>query len=143
MTREDIQTLFARREQAWRDRDAASLASSHAEHGTVASPMFTNVVGRQDILEAYRSLFRIFPDWTLTGQDLIIDGDRVAQHFIATATQAGEFMGLAGTGRRFNIEGVLLFRVENGLIADERRIYDFTGLLVQIGVMRMKPAKQP
>ena len=141
MTREEIQTLFARREQAWRHRDAEALARSHAEHGTVASPMFTTVRGRKDILEAYRSLFRIFPDWTLTGEDLVIDADRVAQPFTATATHAGEFMGLEGTGRRFNIQGVLLYRLDDGLIADERRVYDFTGLLVQIGIMRMKPAK--
>jgi hypothetical protein len=29
----------------------------------------------------------------------------------------------------------------DGLIAHERRIYDFTGLLLQIGVLRAKPAK--
>jgi len=141
MTRDEIQTLFAHRERAWRDRDAAALASSHTDHGVVASPMFPTVHGRAEIREAYRSLFRIFPDWTLTGEDPVIDGDRVAQPFTATATHAGDFMGLEGTGRRFNIQGVLLFRLEDGLIADERRVYDFTGLLVQIGIMRMKPAK--
>jgi hypothetical protein len=30
---------------------------------------------------------------------------------------------------------------DDGLIEHERRIYDFTGLLVQIGVLRAKPAK--
>lgn len=141
MTRDETLRLFAHREQAWRDRDAEALAGSHAEHCTVASPMFTTVRGRKEILEAYRSLFRIFPDWTLTGEDLVIDGDRVAQPFTVTATHAGEFMGLAGTGRRFTIQGVLLFRLENALIVDERRIYDFTGLLVQIGILRTKPAR--
>jgi hypothetical protein len=28
-----------------------------------------------------------------------------------------------------------------GLIATERRFYDFTGLLVQVGILRAKPAK--
>jgi hypothetical protein len=30
---------------------------------------------------------------------------------------------------------------DQGLIAHERRIYDFTGLLVRLGVLRAKPAK--
>ena len=30
---------------------------------------------------------------------------------------------------------------DEGLMAHERRIYDFTGVLVQIGVLRAKPAK--
>jgi len=29
----------------------------------------------------------------------------------------------------------------NGLIAAERRVYDFTGLLAQLGVLRVRPAR--
>jgi hypothetical protein len=31
-------------------------------------------------------------------------------------------------------------QVADGLIVHERRIYDFTGMLVQIGVLKAKPA---
>jgi len=34
-----------------------------------------------------------------------------------------------------------LLRMEGELIAHDARIYDFTGLLVQVGVLRAKPAK--
>jgi hypothetical protein len=34
----------------------------------------------------------------------------------------------------------LLCTLENGLIRHERRIYDFTDVLVQIGVLKIKPA---
>lgn len=117
MTREDILTLFARREQAWANRDPEALAGSHTEHGTVHSPMFATVRGRKDILAAYHSLSRIFPDWTFKGETLVIDGDRVARSFTAQATHVGEFMGLAGTGRRFAIQGVLVIPKENSCAA--------------------------
>ena len=45
------------------------------------------------------------------------------------------------TRRRFTVEGVLLFEVGGGLIQTERRIYDFTGLLIQLGVLKSRPAK--
>jgi hypothetical protein len=32
-------------------------------------------------------------------------------------------------------------RIENGSIAHVRRIYDFTGILLQLGVLRAKPGK--
>jgi hypothetical protein len=35
---------------------------------------------------------------------------------------------------------VTVCRVADGLIVHERRIYDFTGMLVQIGVLKAKPA---
>ena len=50
-------------------------------------------------------------------------------------------MGLAGTNRRFRIQGVRLYDMKAGLIQTERRLYDFTGLLIQVGVLRSKPAK--
>jgi len=141
MTRDEIQALFDRRADAWRRRDVDALAASHAEHGVVVSPMFTTVTGRDHITDAYRSLFRAFPDWDYAGEALIVDGVRVAQPFTVQATHAGEFMGLAGSGRRFTVHGVLLFEVGDGLIQTERRIYDFTGLLIQLGVLKSRPAK--
>jgi len=140
MTRDEIQALFDRRADAWRRRDVDALAASHAEHGVVVSPMFTTVTGREYIADAYRSLFRAFPDWQFEGDALIVDGTRVAQPFTVQATHAGEFMGLAGSGRRFTVQGVLLFEVGDGLVQTERRVYDFTGLLIQLGVLKSRPA---
>jgi predicted ester cyclase len=67
-------------------------------------------------------------------------GDRVALPFTARATHQGDFMGIPGSGRRFVLEGVMLWRLEGDHIADERRVYDFTGLLMKLGVLRGKPA---
>jgi hypothetical protein len=48
---------------------------------------------------------------------------------------------LPGTNRRIEFRHSRLFRVDDdGLFAHERRIYDFTGLLVKVGVLRAKPA---
>jgi predicted ester cyclase len=141
MTREEIVAFFDGRKQAWLSRDADVLGSFHAENGTLESPIFGHRRGRQAITESYRSLFTIFPDWDFQGEPLVIDGDSVVQPFTATATHVGTFMGLDGTNRRFKIQGVRLFTMANGLVQHERRIYDFTGLLIQIGILRSKPAK--
>lgn len=141
MTREEIHQFFATRQELWNARDADALARGHAETSTVLSPMFGNLQGRAAISDAYRSLFTIFPDWALTMEELLIDDQHVAQLFSVAATHVGEFMGLTGTNRRFQIQGVRLFQMNNGLIQHERRLYDFTGLLLQVGVLRGKPAR--
>ncbi len=62
--------------------------------------------------------------------------------FSVVATHQGDFMGFQGTGRRCSFEGVSLFELSaDGLIAAERRVYDFTGLLAQLGVLRVRPAR--
>lgn len=139
MTRDAMLAFCDRRVEAWKRRDPATLASDHAEGGTVVSPIFSRITGRNAIEKSYESLFQSFPDWAMDNEPPLIDGDRVAVPFTARATHAGRFMGLDGTGRRCEIHGVLLMDIADGLIAHERRVYDFTGLLIQLGVLRGKP----
>ena len=141
MTRQEILSFFADRHARWNAHDAEALAADHAPEGSVQSPMHGTRRGRHAIAGSYRALFDAFPDWQFTSDDLIIDGDRVAQAFSAEATHVGDFMGLAGTNRRFRIQGVRIYDMAGGLIQSERRLYDFTSLLIQIGVLRSKPAK--
>jgi steroid delta-isomerase-like uncharacterized protein len=139
ITRDDAVSFFAKRQELWTNRDPSALAHCHTEDGTVISPIFRAVHGRADILGSYRSILTTFPDWQYTAQQLLIDGDRVAEQFHVRATHGGEFMGLPGSGRKFDIQGVCLFEMRDGLIALERRIYDFTGLLIQLGILKSKP----
>jgi predicted ester cyclase len=57
-----------------------------------------------------------------------------------TGTHAGEFFGVSPTGRRIEVAGAFIYRLQDGQIVHERRVLDFTGLLVQVGVLRAKPA---
>lgn len=140
MTRAEIEACFAERQRAWTDRDPEALAAGHSADGLLDSPMFGHRQGRDAIRESYRALFDIFPDWDYQGEALVIDGDRVAQAFTVSATHVGTFMGHAGTDRKFRIQGARFFTMANGLVQHERRVYDFTGLLIQIGVLKGKPA---
>jgi predicted ester cyclase len=141
MTHDEATAFLAARQQGYLRRDPAALAASHAPDGVVHSPLFPDVRGREAIEASYRTLFEIFPDWELTFDPPIVDGSRAAQLFVVRATHVGEFMGLPGTGRRVQFHGALLCVLGGMGIVEERRIYDFTGLLIQIGVLRSKPAR--
>ena len=140
MTRDQVEALFERRRRAWEGRDAEGLAATHSPDGVVKSPMFGELHGREQITASYAKLFHTFPDWTFGDQSLVIDGERVVQLFTATATHAADFMGLPPTGRTFTIEGARMHILKDGLVHDEQRLYDFTGLLIQVGVLKGKPA---
>jgi predicted ester cyclase len=141
MTREELSKFAAERRVAWDSRDSAGLASGHTADGDVVSPIFGTVKGRAAIEASYRNLFAVFADWEFIGDDLIMDGDVVVEGFTARATHTHEFLGVPGTNRRFQIRGVLLFRFKDGLIAHEERVYDFSGMLIQIGVLKARPGK--
>ena len=141
MTHEELPRVFAQLQDGWTTRNPETLSRAHSEGGTIISPIFRTVTGRPAILESYRSLFAIFPDWHYHADGLLIDGTRAAQPFTVQATHVGDFMGIPGSGKKCELQGVCLFEMAGGLIAHERRIYDFTGLLIQLGILRGKPAR--
>ncbi len=136
----DIKTLLEQRTEAWTRRDPAALAAAYADDAVVSSPMFRRAEGRPAIEASFASLFRIFPDWEMGFEEPCVTGNRAMQVCSVRATQKGDFMGIPGTGKRVEFDCVLIFDFEDGLIKRDRRIYDFTGMLMQLGVLRGKPA---
>ena len=140
MTREEIVDLFARREAAMNDRDADGIAAMYAEDAVVESPLGGTHQGRTAIGAVANAFFDAFSDATITTDDLIIDGDHVVHVFTMSGTDTGGLMGMEPSGKPALVPMVFVCRVADGHITHERRIYDFTGMLVQIGVLKAKPA---
>jgi steroid delta-isomerase-like uncharacterized protein len=139
MTRPDITALFARRHEAWSRLDAAALAADHADDGVVDSPLAGGTAAGRDAIEKlYRTYFRAFPDLQLAQDDLLIDGDRAVLVGRVSGTDTGGFMGMPPTGRPVGVPVVFFYELRDGRIARERRIYDFTGVLVQVGLLKAK-----
>jgi len=140
MTREQMVAFFKRRQEAYEDLDAVALAADYTEHAVIESPSAGVHTGREAAERAFRVVFGAFLDMTMTEDDLIIDGDRAASVLSIEGTHIGEFLGLEPTGKRFTMSAVFFYEIKDGRIVRERRVYDFTGLLVQIGVLKAKPA---
>jgi steroid delta-isomerase-like uncharacterized protein len=139
VTREEIVQFFDRRAALFTALDAAGLTAGHAEGCLYESPLAGKVIGRPAIEKVYRGLFTSFPDCTLEITDLIIDGDRAVQIAVFSGTDRGGFMNLPPSGRKSSFPIVFSFVFKDGLIERETVVYDFTGWLVQIGVLKAKP----
>ena len=139
MTRDDVLALLERRDAAWAARDAAALASVHALDGVVVSPTGGVLEGRAEIERVYRVWLTAFPDIVVQRETAVIEGGEVAVLARFSATHAGEFFGMPASGRRIDALVSMWLTLAQGSIARERRVYDFTGLLVQTGVLKAKP----
>ena len=141
MTRQEIQALFARRQEALERHDVVALAHQHADICVMDSPTAGGPVkGRAAIADVYQAWFTAFPDLIVRTEEPVIDGDRVAQLATQSGTDTGGFLGLPPTGKPFRIPIVWLFTLEGQQFVHVRPIYDFTGLLLQIGLLKAKPA---
>ena len=140
MTRQEIVALFTRRDRDYNRRDAPALAADHAEDAVAISPIQGRLDGRARIQEAYQLWFSAFGDLVFTTDEIVIDGHRVVQFVTIAGKQTGPFGGLPATGRKFQITGAWLHTLdEAGRIIKDRRVYDVTNMLVQLGALRTKP----
>jgi predicted ester cyclase len=139
MTREEILAFFAKRDEAWKRHDFAALTMDHAEDGEVESPLWGSLKGHSAIQKVYREWFSSFPDVEYRTEHLLIDGNGAVQLVRMMGIQRGEFCGLAPSGKRFEVRCSFLFVFSGCKIVREVRIYDFTGVLMQLGVLKAKP----
>jgi steroid delta-isomerase-like uncharacterized protein len=140
MTRKDVVAVLERQQGAMDRRDWATFRTFYAEDARVESPLGGSMQGPDAIVDGTNAFFSAFPDAVVLRQPLIVDGNRAVVVSEVTGTQLGAMMGLPPSGRAFRVFGVFIFAFRDNLIVEERRIYDFTALLIQIGVLKAKPA---
>lgn len=79
--------------------------------------------------------FDFFPDFRVVLEDLVSDGDRVAFRVAITATHGGEIFGVAPTGKSLGWEGMGIFRIQDGRLAEFWWMPDLFTLMAQLGLV--------
>ena len=91
--------------------------------------------------EGYRKLVNLyttaFPDVHFRIDELVgaVDSDTIATRWTATGTHQGELMGIAPTGKRINVSGIVISRFAQGKLVESTSIWDTYGLLRQLGAV--------
>ncbi len=139
MTTDEIRTFVQRHVEHLHSHDAALMARDHAEDGILESPSTGTHRGRAEIAQNYDRWNRAFPDLEFTVDHVVAEDDHAALFFRLVGTHQGDFLGLPPTGKRIAFQGVFLQQWRNNQIVYERRIYDFSGLLIKLGILKVKP----
>ena len=140
MTREAMLALLDRRERGFQDRDPEALAADYAATAVLDSPMSGQVEGKDAIRRAYETFLGGFGELKIEREHIRIDGDQMVVVFKFIGKHTQKMLGVEGTGKRIVFRGVTLYKMAEGKIVYERRIYDFTGFLVRLGVLKARPS---
>jgi predicted ester cyclase len=139
MTRAEIEVLLDRHRESFASRDATRLAADHVEDGTFSSPAAGTVKGRARILEVYAYWLGAFPDMEFTWGPPIIEDQRAALFWRFRGTLSGSFFGEAKAGTRIEFNGAAEYVLAPDGIVAAHHLFDFTGTLVNAGVLKVKP----
>lgn len=128
---EGNKAVLRRYVERYNDRDwdglRASLAADYVHHSN-ADPLTAD----QFVRGAEWIIARI-PDFRVEILDLIADGDRVAVRFVGRGTHEASMFGEEPTSRPVAWLGTTVFRLADGLIAEDWEVMDEGDLRRQIG----------
>jgi steroid delta-isomerase-like uncharacterized protein len=130
--RDAIAALFARRQQAFDDLDSAALAADYADDVLIDSPI-SGQHGKADAVRNLDLVFDAFVDMKVATTALIIDPPWVVQTARIEGSNLGRLFGAPPSGKPFRISAAFVYKLRDGRIIYEQRIYDFTSLLDQVG----------
>jgi steroid delta-isomerase-like uncharacterized protein len=133
MTAEGNKALVVRFvEEFWTRGNLAAADELMAPGAVIHQPEVGGVAG----LKAFNTMFRAaFPDWSSTPEEVIAEGDRVAERWTGRGTHRGAFQAIPPTGRQVTVPGVVFYRLDGGKIVEFRGSFDMLGLLQQLGAV--------
>jgi steroid delta-isomerase-like uncharacterized protein len=83
--------------------------------------------------ELVAGLLHAFPDIHFTIEDQLVQGDRVAFRWRATATHTGPLGAAPPTGKRFTVDGLILDCMGDGKVRERWEQWDQSLMLQQLG----------
>lgn len=111
---------------------AALVTPDFIAHPWAALGVPRGTPGIEPVVAAFRLAF---DDTSVTLQDAFVQGDRIAVRYVYDGRHCGDLFGVAATGKRFHLHGIMIARIEEDRIAEFWREEDMLGLQQQLGVV--------
>lgn len=136
-----IKAVLNQQADAINRHDARAFASSHSPNAVVVDPLYPEPLrGTDAIVKDFVDFFTAFPDLKFTLRQTLVEGDSYAIEYTLSGTHTGPLVAPSGqipaTNRRIEVPGSAFGRVNaEGHTIEERRYYDYAGVLVQLGLL--------
>jgi steroid delta-isomerase-like uncharacterized protein len=78
-------------------------------------------------------LWKAFPDITITFDDIIIEGNKVAYRYNLSGTHKGEFLDILPTNKQFTVKGMTIFSFRDAKVIERWNLVDMKSMTEQLG----------
>jgi predicted ester cyclase len=91
-------------------------------------------IAKQDLKGIIDSFRSGFPDFRISVEDQIGEGNKVVTRVTLRGTHQGEISGIAATGEEVQYAGIAIDRIADGKVVEMWHVSDDWGMLRQLGV---------
>jgi steroid delta-isomerase-like uncharacterized protein len=135
MSEPNAQIVHDYLKEVWNGQKIGLLEEFFAQAAVVHDLPRGLPAGLEGVRENLRRTVGTFPDFSVTIDDTVAEGDKVVVRLTFSGTHQGGFYGMPATGKSFTISAIAIARLAGGKIAEWWQIGDTLGLLQQIGAM--------
>ena len=131
-----VEKFFDEYVAAWNSHDTEKIAEFFAEDGIHEDVAVGSIFhGKTELKAGLAPLFAACPDFKLELKKLFVAGNWVAQEWVMSGTQIGDFsgLGIAATGKRFSVRGASITELRDGKIARNTDYWDLESMRRQLG----------
>jgi steroid delta-isomerase-like uncharacterized protein len=104
----------------------------------IADDFFDHQSGRhmsaEDQIAYAQEMHAAFSELSVTLNDVIAEGERVAVRVTWRGTHVANYCGIEPTGKRFEFTGIVFWRVREGKIVERWAEVEFSALIAQLSV---------
>jgi len=93
------------------------------------------VRGRENVKQFVTMVFKAFPDFHATIEDIIAEGDKVWARVTYSGTHTGDYLGFAPTGKTISYNSVTIKRLVNGKMVEGWTVNDMLDFFKQLGII--------
>jgi steroid delta-isomerase-like uncharacterized protein len=140
---ENKATIRAYVEAIWNQQQVDRAGELLAQDFVVHPPLPGQIPGLEGTKRITAMYLAGVPDLHVSIEDLVAEGDRVAVRRTYEGTHKGALLGIPPTGKHLHIEGISIFRLEDGKIAEQWEQLDQLSLMQQLGVLPAPGEKSP
>ncbi|MFO0554718.1 MAG: ester cyclase [Polyangiaceae bacterium] len=92
----------------------------------------TTSKGRDEFIQQVKGFGKMIPDLSWAVREVLVAGDKVIVRSEASGTPAGDFMGVAGGGRRFSIMTIDIHTIRDNRLVTAHHVEDWASALRQL-----------
>ena len=119
----------------WNGGDADKIDEVYTDDYVGHEPGGAHDGSLEQVKQAAIAIFAAFPDFHLTADFIIAEGDMAVKRWTVRGTHKAEYIGIPATGKKINVVGCNVFRIVGDKIAECWAHTDTLGMLQQLCVI--------
>lgn len=142
ITKEEASAIADRILKIWNEGDVA-LADELYDPGYVRHhPIPSATTSLDDFKNTVISNRTVFPDYRLTFDEMIVEGNRIVVFATVTGTNTAPLGEVPATGKKIHMSGIYVYLMDNGKITEEWTYFNLLSYYQQLGFTLSPPQRK-